>query len=260
MKYSVYKILFYVFNFLGILNLRFDGNRFKFFKVLYCKTLIFFVIVITNFFLDNYSPFKNYNKASISLFSKIYLLVSEQSQIFIITIIVWIHLHRQKEIADIFTIFHNLKKICDEKKLKINLRRLKFKLTLFLVLIFLYFIVNLANLFVHEPNFKWSEVMNNFLQAYLVMFFFSLFAFIYFILVLYEIILKNLNEILENQMNVIHNNCEELLNNLILIHQLFKLLKESFQTIILLYTIFQLGIISRIVNLIFNHLTFIKIY
>jgi len=250
MKHTVYKILFYVFNFIGILNLRFDGNKFKFSKVLYCKTLIIFVILITKMFLDNYSIFKNYNNASISLFSKIYLLVSEQSQIFIIAIMVWIHLHRQKEIADIFTIFNNLKKFCDEKKFKINLRRLKFKLTLFLFIILLYFIVNLVNLCVHKLNSKWSEVINNFLQANLIMFFFSLFAFIYFILVHYEIVLKNINEILEKQMNVIHNNCEELLNNLILIHQLFRLFKESFQMIILLYTIFQLGIISRIVNLI----------
>ena len=249
MKNKTYKIIFFVYNLLGILNLKFDGKKFKFSKILFYKTLIIFVILTTKKFFDQYSIFYKHKIGSISLFSRTYIELNEQFQIHIIIIMAWIHLQRQKEIADIFTNFCNLKRFCDENKFKINLKKLKFKINVYLVVVFLLFSFVFIDLIFHDPNLKWSKVINKFLTAIVSLYFISLFVFIYFILIHFNFLLINVNEILENRLSDIHNDCQNLLNNLKLIQELFELLKNSFQMTLFLFAIFQLSIISKIVNI-----------
>lgn len=171
----------------------------------------------------------------------------------------WIHIHRQNKIAKIFTIFYNLKKFCDQSKLKLNLRKLKFKLTFFLVVVLFQIIFNFNDFLFNESGSKWSEKINRFLINNAAVYFFCLFLFIYFILIHCDFLLKNVSEILKNKLDHTHNECQVVLNNLILIQEMFEQVRKSFEITIFLYAIFQLGIISRIVSIAFI-LIFFKIH
>lgn len=251
MRNKIYKIVFFLFNIFGILNLKLYGKKFKFSKILYYKTLIIFIVLIFKNFTDQYSIFYyKYHNASISLFSKTYLSANEKSQIYIITIMAWIHIHRQKEIAKILTIFFILKKFCDQNKIKINLLKLKFKLKIFFVIISLLIISNFINLIFNESGSNWPEKINTLIISCVFIYFFSLFSFIYFILIHCVFLLKNVKKILKNKFDNTHNDCQDLLNNLILIQNMFDEIRKAFKETIFLFAIFQLIIISKIVSIV----------
>ena len=76
--------------------------------------------------------------------------------------------------------------------------------------------------------------------------------FYYIILIHYEYLFKNLNQILENQTELIHENCEEILKKLTIIKGLFKSLNKTFGKIFTMEATNELlciiGFVSNIKN------------
>jgi len=183
-----------------------------------------------------------------SLFSRNFLQLTSLCQTDLIILMVWIHLSKQKRISKIFTIFYNLKIFCDERNFKINLKKLKVKIVIFFILIS-GFLLNIANRYLFFETFEnWIIILNDIIYMNILIYLLSFFAFLYFVLIHVEFVLKKFNEIIENQTELIHDNCEILLDKLIEIQKLFELLNESFGTTITIYINIQLILITTIVS------------
>lgn len=247
MGHKIYKIIYFVYNFYGIFNFKFDGKKFKIYKLLNKRIKVIYLIFFMMKFLDQFSGFIMNPKMSMSLFSLNYLNYSSLIQRYILIYMVWVYLGKQKEIAKILTIFYSLKKFCDSKNFKINLKIIKLKIFLYLFNLFFFVIVQIKN-----TNFQNNSIIiNDIVDLYIFSYLFSLFIFYYFILIHFELLLVNFQKIINDQIEVIHDNCEEFLNKFFEIQNIFKLMNDAFGKAILLYTIFQLIILTRIVS--FKH-------
>lgn len=240
--------MFFVFKFFGVLNFTFDGKKFKFSKFLHYKMRIIFVTISIIKFFNQFSVFIITQKITMSLFSRNFLQLTTLCQTYLVIIMVWIHLSRQKKIAKIFTIFYDLKMFCDERNFKINLKKLKIKFLIFFILISV-FLLDIAIRYLFFETFEnWIVILKDFIDINILIYLLSFFAFLYFILIHCVFMLKKFNVIIENQTELIHDNCEFLLDKLIEIQKLFELVNESFGSTITIYVNIQLILITKVVS------------
>lgn len=245
---KVYKFLFKFFNFLCILSINFDRKRFFSPKILQFKS--FFIVLILMFhYVKNlyYSVERIINEpdaSKISTFSLYFIDFLFTALVILVNFWILILVRSQKNISRVFSIFFELINFCDQVKFKIEFKRVKFKILISLCL-YSYFNFICGAYVLRESKLDAISIFS-FISYLFFQFFYSWsFCLFYLFLVHYEFMLENFNEILQNQINFVHNNCEDLLNVLFKIRHLFKLLSKIFGVI------FSLNVITEFLLVIF---------
>lgn len=229
MKYKTYRSLFYFYNLIGILNMRFDCRKFEISKFLKYKSIIILTLVTVHTYRTLNHDLKLNSK--VSKFSGRFLRFYNTLLNFILIIIMWIFFRNQKNLSKIFKIFLHLNEVARKRKIKFNLRGIKTKIWIFLSYVTFLIIVTVYFL-LHILHESWSvhiEVLSNFLRVFNLM---SIFSFTYFMLIHFELMLKIFNEVLEDRIDLVHSDCKDLLNILNLQKRLFELLNVSFQSLL----------------------------
>lgn len=209
MTSKFYKHILTFFNKACVLSIKFDGKTFSAPKSLRIKSIFWMSLVLI---LRNILKFieKDERKTEVKTLSIFFLLfVGNMSRVnkaipFICTFILII---QQDKIAKIFTKFYELKKFCDIKKIKIDdksmSKRIKKSFFVFaLVSVLLFDYMELM----FKDNIKLITIIISIFDHILKTYYLLTLNFYYIILIHYEYLFKNLNQILENQTELIHEN------------------------------------------------------
>lgn len=141
-------------------------------------------------------------------------------------------LYRQEEISKMLTIFCSLRKVCDETVQNLNFKKIETKS--FRIFSF-YFFLLLLEFYIHIFQIKSRRELNLKIIAYLVIEMIQTFL-RYGLQSINQLILTHYDEMmelaeitLENQLNQIHNDCEEVLIYFKAIQKLFDKLNKTFK-------------------------------
>lgn len=240
---KAYKLILKFFNVFGILNIKFDGNKFIFskFRNIVWLVLIIFNIIIWSIVRLKYAMKKN-SEPNLTNFTKLVFTIFNGFVIVLAVIQAIALFISQKDIAKMFTIFHILIKLCNKNDLKIECDKLlqnvlfSFLIYNFFILFFVissikfYFVDEniqsvaklLEQLFINFPNIVYS--VESFLLSRLA-------------LVHFECLIENFNKILFDQVMQTHKDCKNIVANLIKIRKLFEILNNTFGRMFSIITI-----------------------
>ena len=257
-----YKFFFIFFNSIGVLHLKFKYKKFETSQFRFTLLFIFILLsFLTRFYKLIEAILTFSNDIKLSKFSQNYMNLLVMFNILSTSFWTLMLSLRQKNIAEIFETFLEIKRFCELKKLKIFNAKL---LTKNWNSLFLFNFICFSFLFTFISSFKDDRRINNFVD-FLYNFFFELpsviyplqcLNFVHLILNHYEILLENLNQILEDQFDLVHNDCEFLIQNFVKIHKLFNLLNQSFGIVFSVCTIKQFINVSAVVSSIFDYGSF----
>jgi len=240
MKFELYYYLLIFLNFICILSIKFEAQKFtspKYFRIKSCVIIFISFFSLVNKIWNGLKTFTSYVHVSKFTLYFTFLFYS----VLLIILISWILilLWSQKTISKILTIFLAFKKFCDERKFKINLKKIKHKVCLtFCILLCI-----VLTIFI-DPIIKAKLDLINILITFFYLFFYTwCFWFFHVILIHCEFLIENLNEILKNNLSLIHNKCEHLHENLIKLKILFNLLNRAFGKIFTLIILIVLLLI-----------------
>lgn len=229
MKHKSYKSLFYFYNFIGVLNLRFNGQKFKISKFLKYKSALMLIAVSADtIFNINHDLILN---SRVSEFSEKFLGLYNISSKILILLMMWIFLKNQKDIAKIFDIFIHFHKVSKELKINVNLRKMRKKFRKFLY-VMLFFILCSVAYFKVKINPTWQDLAEFIVRFFFIMNMFGDSSFSYFLLAHFELLLKHFNQVLEERINMVHNSCEDVLKILILVNRFFKTFNDSWRVLL----------------------------
>lgn len=247
-KLKVHKLIYKFFNIVGIFSLNFDGKKFNISNFRYLFSFIFifgFLFIRISIFLK-YLVERNH-QYKITIFSQIFFEVS--SCLNLLTTSTWIIIlfFRQKKISKIFTIF---KCFYNFGSLKVNLLELERKILIIflfynfmLTTFMIFYISSLLDEFGYENYHKMLTVI--ILDFPCIVFTTESSCFFNIILLHYEFLIKNVNIILEYQVELVHNDCRKLIENFYKIQKSFNLLNQTLGSIFSLITINHLvGVVA----------------
>jgi len=252
MKFKLHSFILIFLNILCILSIKFEAQKFSSPKYLRVKsfliTFISFLISVERIYITVKSLSNQPEKiAQISKFtlyftSVFYFLINIITLIWMLILIL-----KQKTIAKLFTIFLDLKNFCDEKKFKINYKKVKIKILItFCLIIFLSLPSVIVSINVSKFNLK--GILKIICNIFSILFYRFCFWVFYLILIHVEFLIDNLNDILESQF-VLNNNYENLLQNMMKLRILFNLLNQAFGKIfslnVLVEFLFVIFCVSR---------------
>lgn len=234
MNSKYYKNIFKFFYLTCVLSIKFDGKRFLAPKSLRFKSifLMSFVLIVRNILRfhehNNHIHIEESDKKIISIFFVIFVgLMMRIIEIlpFICTLILLV---QQEKIAKIFTTFYELKIICCNKNIKINDKNLFYKiLKSFIVFgIISFFVFDFVDLYLRN-NIKLITIIISILDQIMNIYYLLTLDFYYIILIHFELLVNNFNQIIKDRIDFIHENCEELLQKLTIIQELFDLLNQA---------------------------------
>lgn len=256
MASKIFERLFNFFNFICILSIQFNGIKFSAPRSLQIKsvTAIFFVLLMKGILkvIDGNqeverekSEFKNLSFLFIYFVSFVTRIIS-----IVPFLCAFILLVKQRRIADFFTNFYELKKFCSENKIIINedilLKRIKKSCLIFFIITILSFDYIDLKLKRQIGLVELSQsIVNHILKTYyLLCLYFS-----NIILIYCEFLIENFTRIFDNQFELIHENCGNLLEKLLLIRKLIASIKHTFGAVFTIETVNELlvtiGFVSK---------------
>lgn len=252
MKFKLYYFIFIFLNILCILSIKFKARKFSSPKYLRMKSflivLISFLISVEQIYIIFMSLFNHPEKiVEISkfaiYFTSVFLLLSNVST----TIWMLILVIKQETIAKLFTIFLDFKNFCDEKKFKINYEKIRIK-TLRTFCLFLSLSLISVIFFKNLSTFNIIDIFKTILILFKLIFYRLSFWLFYIILIHFEFLIDNLNDILESQFSL-HKHCESLFQNMMKMKIIFNLLNQGFGLIfsinVLIEFLFVISCVSR---------------
>lgn len=226
MKFKLYSFILIFLNILCILSIKFKAQKFSSPKYLRVKSFLIvfisFLVFVERIYVSVMSISNQPGKVNISKFSLyftyvFYFLINIMTLIWMLILVA-----KQKTIAKLFTIFLDFKNFCDEKKFKINYKKIKIKTLITFCLIILLSLPSVI-VSINLSKFNLKEI----LKIISILFYrFCLWIF-YLILIHVEFLIVNLNDILESQI-FLNNNCENLLQNMMKLRILFNLINQAF--------------------------------
>lgn len=257
MASEYYKKLFKFLNLICVLSIDFDGQKFTAPKSLRIKSVILLSSVqIIKKILNASAERKEIEGGDLLLknISKAFLFF-----VFFITGIIKfvpflctsILLFQQKQIAKIFSKFYELQKLCDSKNIetdeKVILRKTKKSILIFLSIIILSFDYIDLTL---KKQIGLVEIVESIITHISTTHYLLCLNFCSLILIHFEFLINNVNQILDNQFELVHDNCENLLEWLSLIKKLFTSLNQTFGVIFTIETLNELfGTVGFVSNL-----------
>lgn len=248
----VSKLYFFIFlylNVLCILSVKFSAGKFSLPKVYQIKSYFVVFSSLLSFIYGVFSSMKAFT--ALAHLSKFAVYFSNIFYILmVIFIISWIMvlLKSQETIVKILTIFYSFKNLCNERMLCKNFKKVKQKIFITFFIFTCFSLTSYINP-ISETKFDFINILSLPFYLFLLTFYTWCFWFFHMILIHYELLIENLNKILENDINLIHDNCEDLVENLIKIQTLFKLLNRGFAKIFTLIVLVEFLLVSFCVSL-----------
>lgn len=249
-----YKILFRFFNLIGVLNLNFNGQIFKISKF---RTTLFFISILLSIIIRFYklveALFLQPDDKNVSKFSSNYLSILASFNVLSTTFWIECLILNQIKIAKIFNFFLDLKIFCEFRNLKINRVKL-LKMVRNSLLLFNF--ISFSFIFMFIFSFFYKRETSNFI-SFVYYFFIELpsiihplqfSSFVHLTLIHYEFLLESFNQILIKQFELVHNDCEFLLEKVVKIHELFNLLDQAFDVVFTVSTFKQFLNVSAVVS------------
>lgn len=243
MTFCLYKLIFKFLNLICILSIKFDGTIYSSPRSYRIKSFLLVFVSYLTLVERIYASVKSFaspstNGIQITKFSFYFCNLFYFAVLFLVLTWIIILILNQGTIAMIFNICLNLKKFCEEKKLKINLQTPQRKI---LISFFMFLSLNILSIInsVLELKIDLKILVTTISYIFFHIFYTWCFWFFYVVLIHYDFLMGKLNEILENQFNLIHNNCENVCKNFFLIRILFNLLNRSFGVIFSFITLIE---------------------
>lgn len=254
---KIHKLIFKFFNLIGIFSLKFDGKKFKIPKIRYfLSSILIFGYLALRLFIHLKSFYERKSKAKTTSFSIVFF--EAITHFYILTIIMWITilLIRQKKLSEIFNDFKNF------EILQINIGEVEKKIVIsfgYYNLMLIAFTANYISSIMIDLDLKslYKMLIYVVLDFPLVFYSAECLCFFNIVLIHYEFLVKNFNQLLKSQVDLVHSDCRKLVENLSKIQKLFNLLNLSFGGVFSIITINNFVGITSIVS---NNYKSIKTY
>jgi len=230
----VYKSIFRFFNIIGILCFKFDGKKFTISKVrLFLSSLFISGYLSTILFIYLKFFFKNTPVIKITNFSKLFFEITSNFNFFTVFLWIVILLTRQKNISKILSTFCELKKV----NFQIKTEKLEQKVLLsfiFYNFVMISFTVFLIYLLISDLSFEnLNKILIKIIRDFpCILYSTECLCFCNLILIHYEFLIENFNQLLYNQVELMHNDCINLLENLNRIQRFLNFLNQTFGSIL----------------------------
>lgn len=242
---KIHKLIFRVFNLTGVYSLQFDGQKFQISKFRYfLSSLFIFGYLVVRFYIHLKVIIENKAKIKVTNFSRNFFDVFIMLNFFSTSswiIILFIH---QKNISKIFTSLQDFK-IDFEKIEKKILISFVFYNSMLIIYTGSYFLA----LFFDQVFVSLFEILMFVLFDFICIFYATeCSCFFNIILIHYDFLIKNFNQFSEYQVELVHNDCSNLMFELYKIEKVFNDLNTTLGSVLSIVTVNHLSGIIAIVS------------
>lgn len=235
MPQKFYKNVFNYFTFFGILSVKLEGRRYKISNVLLIKTIVIVIVFCVFKLYEHIIKRSLLNRVSASSFAQSFSYFSHWVILLIMCTVTFNIPLCQKNIAEILTILLKLKIFCEEQKFQLSFKKIKIKMFISFALFGSVIAVLTYRYFKFESNVEYL-ILNVVISVISKLYIHGFYDFLHISVLHWDFIIENFNRICKDQLELLHNDCEKILQNFHKIQKILKISNKAFGKVIFLIT------------------------